>query len=184
MDNHCSHGSSLSDEIRSSTGLNPADCYQCGKCSAGCPMVSEMRLPPHQIIRLVQMNKRDRVLADESIWLCLTCETCTNRCPNEFDPARMIDGLREMAMKEHLSGPRRIDAFHRSFLDQIRSNGRVHEIGLIAAYKLRSGALFDDLTAAPGMLSKGKMSILPHRIQDTAEMRRIFEACKENPKEK
>jgi heterodisulfide reductase subunit C len=165
-------------EVRQAIGLNPASCYQCGKCSAGCPMASEMTLMPHEMIRLVQLDRRDRLMQDESMWLCLTCETCTARCPNQFDPARMIDGLREMAVQEHAgNAPSRVQAFHRSFLDQIRSHGRVFEFGLVMAYKLRSGALLDDVMNAPGMLLRGKLKLTPHTIEGVDDVRRIFEAC-------
>lgn len=167
----------LAAEIRKRTGLNVARCYQCGKCSAGCPMVGEMGQRPHDIMRLVVRNERDRLIRDESIWLCLTCETCTTRCPNECDPARVIDALREIALEagEHL--PRTIKAFHKSFLAQIRAHGRMFEFGLIAAYKMRSGALFQDVSAAPGMLSRGKLSLVPHNIKGIKEIRRIFDRC-------
>ena len=169
---------SFREEVRRVTGLNPARCYQCGKCSAGCPMAGEMSLAPHQMIRLVQLDMRDKLLSNESIWLCATCETCTARCPNSFDPARMIDGLREIVAVQHPEmAPRRIRAFHSSFLDQIRAHGRVFEFGLIAAYKLRSGALFDDMTAAPGMFLRGKIKLTPHNIDGVEQVRRIFDAC-------
>ena len=184
-EHHPSKPSTFAEEVLAATGLNAARCYQCGKCSAGCPMAGEMSLGPHNIIRLVQLNKKAKLMADASIWLCLTCETCTSRCPNEFDPARLIDGLREIAMRENAgAAPRRIRAFHKSFLDQVRSHGRMFEMGLIAEYKLRSGALFDDLAAAPGMLSKGKMSFMPPRIEGIDEVRKIFDACLETREEK
>ena len=141
-------------------------------------MAAEMQLRPHEMIRLLQLDLRERLLAAESLWLCLTCETCTTRCPNEFDPARVIDALREIAMRERPeSVPRRIGAFHRSFLDQVRSHGRVFEFGLIASFKLRTGALFDDVTAAPEMLKRGKLTFRPNNIQGIDEVRRIFAEC-------
>ncbi|MBI5532433.1 MAG: 4Fe-4S dicluster domain-containing protein [Deltaproteobacteria bacterium] len=169
---------SFRSEVRQAIGLNPAKCYQCGKCSAGCPMASEMTLMPHEMIRLVQLDRRDRLMQDESMWLCLTCETCTARCPNGFDPARMLDGLREMSLRAHgENAPRRIQAFHSSFLDQIRSHGRVFEFGLVFAYKMRSGALFDDVLNAPGMYFRGKLKLTPHTIDGVDDVRRIFDAC-------
>lgn len=77
---------SILSQVRQATGLDPADCYQCGKCSAGCPMASEMEIKTHEIIRLLQLDLRERLISAKSIWICLTCETCTTRCPNEFDP--------------------------------------------------------------------------------------------------
>jgi heterodisulfide reductase subunit C2 len=169
---------SLLDEIQETTGLNAAHCYQCGKCSAGCPMALEMELRTHEIIRFLQLDLREKLLTNESLWMCLTCETCTTRCPNEFDPAAVIDALRGIALKEHLDRvPRKILAFHSAFLDQIRTHGRIFEFGLIASYKLRSGALFADVATAPGMLVRGKLALAPRRIEGIDEVRRIFDKC-------
>jgi len=167
----------LAEEIRKRTGLEVSKCYQCGKCSAGCPMTAEMRLRTHQMIRLAQLNLPDALFSDESIWYCLTCETCTQRCPNGFDPARMIDGLREISLHHDGNPPRRIEAFHRAFLNQIRHFGRVFEFGLVAEYKLRSGAFLDDIASAPGMVLKGKLAFTPHRIKNPEQVRRIFDRC-------
>ncbi|MGI5862710.1 MAG: 4Fe-4S dicluster domain-containing protein [Myxococcales bacterium] len=170
--------SSLSEKVKAATGLDVSACYQCGKCTGGCPMAEEMSLRPHQMLRLVQLDLHERLFDDESMWLCLTCETCTARCPNGVDPARIFDFLRELALRHKASPPRRIAAFHRSFLEQIRENGRVFEFGLVANYKVRTGDLFSDVTAAPGMLVRGKLALLPNGIKGIADVRRIFAACR------
>ena len=169
---------SVLDEVRRISGLDPACCYQCGKCSAGCPMAEEMDLRTHQLVRLVQLDRRERLLRSESIWLCLGCETCTTRCPNGFDPAAVIDALREVVLHaEPGAVPKRIGAFHSAFLDQIRSHGRLFEFVLVMGFKLRSGALFDDVTTAPALLRRGKLKFVPQRIEGIDEVRRIFDAC-------
>jgi len=172
------HGrTALADEIRSRTGGNAAKCYQCGKCSAGCPMAAETALRPHDVMRLVGLDRREALLASESIWLCLTCESCAARCPNGCDPARTIDALREMAVARGGELPRNIAAFHRSFLDQIRLTGRMFELGLMVEYKLRTGELLQDVGAAPGTIARGKLGFVPHPIKGVGEVRRIFKAC-------
>src|SRR5512136_1417572 len=109
---------SLGAQVQKLTGLDPSHCYQCGKCSAGCPMAVEMDIKTHEIIRLVQLDRGERLFASDAIWMCLTCETCTTRCPNAFDPAATIDALREIATERCANAaPRRVAAFHRAFLD-------------------------------------------------------------------
>jgi heterodisulfide reductase subunit C2 len=172
----------LATEIEAATGINPATCYQCGKCSAGCPMASESDLRPHQVMRRVMYGSRERALQDESIWLCLTCETCSARCPNACDPARVIDALRELAIESGTAQmPRSIGAFHKAFLEQIRTNGRLHEVGLIMDYKLKTGDLMKDVTNAPGMFTRGKLNLRADKIEGVSEVRRIFEQCEVAP---
>jgi heterodisulfide reductase subunit C len=175
-------GPTLAADIEAAIGVNPATCYQCGKCSAGCPMASESDLQPHQVMRRVLYGSRKKALQDESIWLCLTCETCSARCPNASDPAGVIDALRELSIESgNAVIPRSINAFHKSFLEQIRNNGRLHEVGLVVGYKLRSGALMNDVTNTPGLLSRGKLGIMPDKIRGVAEVKRIFDKCGVNP---
>lgn len=174
----------LQDEVAAATGANPARCYQCGKCSAGCPMAVETSLRPHDIMRMINLDKRDKLMENDSIWLCLTCETCAARCPNQCDPARMIDNLREMSLAGGSSAaPKAILAFHEAFLNQIKSGGRLFEVGLIANYKFTGGPLFADVMTAPGVFKRGKLALTPRRIKGIKDVRRIFEACEAASKE-
>lgn len=156
-------------------------CYQCGKCSAGCPMASEMSPQPHDLMRLVTRDQRAAALDNEAIWLCVTCETCTSRCPNGCDPAGVIDALRELSLQEYpQASPLRIRAFHHAFLSQIETNGRLYELGLVVQYKLRSGSLMQDAAAAAGMLSRGKLRARVKPIAGVGEVKRIFATCRES----
>jgi len=164
--------------IASVTGQNLAKCYQCGKCSAGCPMAGETRFRPHDIMRMVQRDQRIRLLADDSIWLCLTCETCTARCPNGLDPARVVDALRELSMAEAPGRiPKAIAAFHRSFLEEVKRTGRMGEFGLVLRYKLRTGQFMKDVGSVPSMVIRGKLKPLVPSIKGVKDVRRIFAKC-------
>ena len=170
---------SLRDSIFSATGQNVARCYQCGKCSAGCPLIAEMDYAPHQVLRLLQPGLDDwdtLALTSRSVWLCLTCETCHTRCPQEVDLPRIMDFLRQESLRKKLVNPaaKKIVAFHRTFLDSIRYTGRLFEIGLIGGYKLRSFNLFQDITIAPKMFLKGKLKIWPHLVRNRSVISRIF----------
>jgi heterodisulfide reductase subunit C len=166
----------LAVEVRERCGINVARCYQCGKCSAGCPMASEMAMRPHNVMYQVLRNQRERVLGSDGIWLCVTCSTCSARCPNAVDPARVIETLREMAMDEDPTlAPRAISTFNKSFLDQVWASGRMFEMGLAALYNLRTGHLMQDAMSMPALLRRGKLSVTPSSIKDTSEIRRLFD---------
>ncbi len=168
----------LATRIQHMTGLNPLKCYQCGKCSAGCPMATETTTRPHDVMRLVARDQLDRLTDADGLWLCLTCETCTSRCPNGCDPARTMDALREiLAARTNGKNHNAIRAFHRSFLTQVRNHGRLFEMGLIMSYKLGGGPMFADVTTTPSVLARGKLGLAPHNVKGLEEIRRIFEAC-------
>lgn len=178
-DNHHSVPSGLGSEVLGHTEVKVTKCYQCGKCSAGCPLSEEMDYPPSVIMRMLQTGDKDleeKVLRSFSIWVCLTCEMCFARCPMSIDIPKMMDFLREKALKEKKAnkGAKEIIAFHKSFLDSIRYTGRLYEIGLFADYKSRTLKILDDMALAPAMLKRGKLNILPEMIRDRKGVASIF----------
>lgn len=159
-------------------------CYHCQKCTVGCPLAFAMEYNPNVIIRMIQMGKREKVLKSATIWLCVSCETCITRCPNEVDIARMMDVLREMAVKSKMMAKdKNILKLHESFLSCIRMRGRINEPLLIAGYKLRSGDLFSDLGKGMDMFLKGKLSLLSPGTKDMRAVRNIFKKTKTSRQE-
>ena len=75
-------GSSFVAEVERLSGQKLLACYQCGKCSAGCPMAAHMDILPNQLIRMAQLGMREQLLASKSIWMCVSCLTCNSRCPD------------------------------------------------------------------------------------------------------
>src|SRR5271166_5989050 len=126
----------LDSERLSATSLR--DCYQCGKCSAGCPMADSMDVLPNRLIRLVQLGQIEKAMRAESIWKCVSCMTCTARCPKSVDCAGVMDALRQIAFERGAvpEARRRTALFQRVFLDNIRRNGRLRELELVGAFKL------------------------------------------------
>ncbi len=87
-------------KVEDVSGQNVLACYQCGECSAGCPMVSLMDLLPNQIIRLIQLGQIGDVLNSKTIWLCASCFTCTSRCPKGVDLAKVMEALRLLLLRK------------------------------------------------------------------------------------
>jgi len=150
-------------------------CNQCGKCTAGCPAEFVMDLTPNQVIRLLQLGQRDTLLGCHSIWLCVSCITCTARCPRGIDIAALFDALRIIARRENISSPEpEIKLFQDSFLSLIRKSGRLHELSLILGFNMRSFRWFNDADLAPKILGRGKIHILPRKIKQIGEVRNIY----------
>lgn len=92
-------------KIQTLSGQKLMSCYQCGKCSAGCPGVSQMDLLPNQLIRYAQLGLKEELLASTSIWICASCMTCNTRCPKGINVAEVIEAIRQILLrksKDHL----------------------------------------------------------------------------------
>jgi heterodisulfide reductase subunit C len=168
------------DEVERRSGAPVGACFQCHKCSTGCPTGEEMDYLCSQIMRLVQLGEESAVLESRAIWLCASCEACTTRCPMDIDVAAVMDALRMIAVERKVDiGGSRGEKFNRSFLKSVRRHGRVYEFGMLAAYKLRSGDLFSDVDKFPQMLAKGKISLLPNRSGSAHQVRQVFRRAEE-----
>lgn len=87
-------------KVEELSGQNLLTCYQCGKCSAGCPAVSDMDILPNQIIRYAQLGLKDELLDSKSIWICASCMTCNVRCPKGINIAEVIEALRQILLRK------------------------------------------------------------------------------------
>lgn len=87
-------------EIEELSGQKVLKCYQCGKCSSGCPMVDAMDLLPNQIIRLLQLGQEDEILKSKTIWICASCFTCEARCPKGVDLSKLMEALRVVLLRK------------------------------------------------------------------------------------
>jgi heterodisulfide reductase subunit C2 len=165
----------LSHKIFEASALNSSQCYQCGKCSAGCPVRSFMIDAPNQVVRYIQLGFDDKALNSSTIWLCASCLTCSTRCPKNFNLAKFMDSVREIALNNGIK-PSEKDTleFHKAFLNQIENHGRAYELGLVRDYKLKTMNLMQDVDVAPEMLLKGKLNILPHNVKDKKAVKKIF----------
>lgn len=161
-------------QVEKASGQRMSRCYQCGNCSASCAYTYVYDYPVNQIMRLVQLGQRETVLKSRSIWLCATCQACTTRCPNNIDVARIMEALRVMSREQKTVSESDIKIFFDEFLRSVKTFGRVFETGLLPTYNFKAGKLFTDMDLAPKVLKKGKLAILPPRMQGRKEVAEIF----------
>lgn len=165
----------LCEKVESLSGQDVRSCYQCGECTAGCPVAYLADLTPNQVVRLVQLGQDDDVLRSSMIWLCVGCETCTTRCPRKVELSKVMDALREEAVSRGVAaGEPAIKTFHETFLRSVERGGRVHEVSMLGEYKLRSLNLFSDIFLGLKMFLKGKLALIPKLIRGRSEIKRIF----------
>jgi len=159
-------------------GVNLRDCYQCGKCSAGCPMVEYMDLLPRMVIRDLQLGYLEEVLSARTPWICAGCMVCSCRCPQDVDLAGlMLEVRRTSKATGHRPVPES-DRFDDIFIDNVARYGTSHESNLAMKFNITSGHLFQDALNAPKMLAKGMLGNRPHSVDDIASVRSIVDAAR------
>jgi len=173
--------SGFTQEIAARSHAHLERCYQCNACSSGCPSAYQMDFEPHRFLRMVQLGLKDTVLNSNTYWICLSCETCATRCPNDIDIVLVMDAVREISLREKRKGSTRLPLFHRTFLGMVKAFGKVYELGLILVYTIFSGnifklkSLFNDAILGVKMFIRGKLAIFPARIKGRARIKRMFE---------
>ena len=157
-------GSGLARRVAAEMGQNVWLCYQCVRCTSGCPISRFFDRQPNQIMRALQLGQEDVALHAETPWLCASCQACTTHCPQGLEVAGIMDFLTREAMERGVKPPvREADVFNAAFLREVRVWRRAYELGLLAELKLRTGHLVEDLPVGLKMLRKGKFAFLPHR---------------------
>ena len=165
--------------VLSLNGEDVSRCIQCGKCSAGCPISPEMDLQPNQVLRLIQMNDGRTVLRCSTLWLCASCQTCSVRCPENIDIAKIMDALRKLSLEAGVSpGEEKVVKFDEIFLDTVWKRGCVHELELVMRYNMALRQPFKDAHLGPMMFTRGKLSLLGHKIKEVDKIKEIFKSSK------
>jgi len=175
-------------DVGKSSGENVASCYQCKKCSSGCPVSFAMDYQPHQIIHMIRMGLQEEVLKSTSIWVCASCEACTTRCPNDIDVAKIMDTMKMASLKSGLElGEKQVSVFHNAVLFSVKNLGRLYELGMIGIFmmksggmvsNIKSGALLADAKLGLEMFKKGKLKLFPKIIKRRREIKRMFKKLK------
>ncbi len=168
--------------IQAESGVNISACFGCKKCSNGCPVQFAMDLHPYQVVRYAQFGQADRLKDCETIWICSSCQTCVTRCPNDVDIPRLMDYLKETVAKEHrLTRQKRVLQFHRTFLREIKTRGRIFEASLMTRQMILSGdfvnpgKVIKTVRLGVAMLRRGRLRIVPDRVKDRKWIKALFD---------
>ncbi|MBP3704122.1 MAG: 4Fe-4S dicluster domain-containing protein [Clostridia bacterium] len=95
-----SNAKNSAEKIREISGVNPYKCMKCGKCSASCPSFNEMDIKPHQFVSYVQRDEIEALAESKSLWKCLSCFACVERCPRDVKPGKLIDAARQLVVRQ------------------------------------------------------------------------------------
>ena len=168
--------------IKESKDKDINHCFQCRRCTSGCPVVDLMELTPAQVIHAVRLGLKDLVLNSNTYWLCINCGACTTRCPQEVDILKVMDSLASIAINEGIKPKEKdIAAFFKTGIATIERFGVMYELGIGSMLKISSKD-FSDMGMALRMLAKGKVEILPHRNNPQA-VKRIMKNIDDKKKE-
>lgn len=153
----------LAKRIQEELGQNVYLCYQCVKCSSGCPLSEFFDWQPNQVMRALQLGQEDIALESKTPWLCAGCQTCTTRCPQDLDITAIMEFLTREALERGITPPiSEVRIFNEAFLREVGFWGRAYEPGLMVEYKLRNlQSLFDDIDLYIRIIRKMKVGFLP-----------------------
>ncbi|NQE05057.1 Heterodisulfide reductase subunit C-like protein [ANME-1 cluster archaeon GoMg1] len=189
-------------------GERLASCFQCSTCTLGCPIAEIVPgYNPRKIIQMSLLGMRDEVLSNPDLWICLICQTCTARCPQDVRIADVMGALRRIAEREEEAGKLKIDSprplFDKAFQHQLKKFGRLYDMGLaMEYYPKKEGSFIKGMLAmmkdykdfGMRMFLKGKMGplgggspvkgMLASKIKQKDVMKKIFEELGEEGKEK
>ena len=168
-------------------------CMQCGMCSASCPNVSQMDYSPRKIIALIRAGRRYDVLTSNTMWICASCYLCTVRCPKDVKITELMHSLERLAGRHNLRNEGvSTPAMYKAFVNSIKNNGRVFELGMMIRFYLstlltksylwavlrRKANPFDIIGMLPlalKLLSHRRMSIKPKKIKGVEQLKAILE---------
>lgn len=161
-------------EIETLSGQNVNLCFQCSKCSAGCPLADKMDLKPAQVMHSIRLGREEVVLNSQAIWLCVGCETCSTRCPQEVEPAAAMNAARVLALRRGIKpSVKEVGIYYRGFVDNMRLNGKIHDASVVAVTRLLTGQVLEDLPLAWKLFTRGRIRPPPLPLRG-GDFRRIY----------
>jgi heterodisulfide reductase subunit C len=166
------------DELRAVTAVETRleTCIQCGTCGGSCPSATDMDHTPRMLFAMARAGLRDEVLRSNTPWMCVSCYFCTVRCPQEIHIPDVMYAIKSIATREGVAPETTGADFSRTFVGNIHRYGRSFEVGLVARHYLRHYPLRLPGIAPMGigMVTKGRMGFVPHRIRGIAGLRAVL----------
>ncbi|GAV22489.1 4Fe-4S dicluster domain-containing protein [Carboxydothermus pertinax] len=154
-------------------------CFQCQKCSLGCPVAEEMDYLPHQAVDLINKGQTEKLIGSKASWICVSCKTCVQRCPNGIDVGAIHDAVKHYHFQQNLPiGVKPVADFYESFLDTVYNYGRAYELGMIVKHKFKTKNFTQDVKMGITMFFKGKIKLAPHKINKIWEVKNLFTKVK------
>lgn len=151
------------------------DCYQCGKCTAGCPLAEGMDLMPREVIRYLQLGALDTVLSAKTPWICAQCVVCSSRCPQSVDICSVMRAVRQASKRAGKRPIPEADIFDDEFIANVRAHGVSNEQYLAAAYNVKSGHLLQDMGNATRMLKRKMVGVGIHNTKGRSEVAALID---------
>jgi heterodisulfide reductase subunit C len=171
--------SSFKDEVAAQVGsLDPAYCFQCGVCSGSCPTSDRMEYGPRRIMHMIRLGLADQVLRSRDIWLCVSCFSCSSRCPQRVEICEVMSVLRNLSIAKGLAKDEEA-IFSQTFVNVLQRHGRMYEMEvLLRYYASKPGlgglvALLKQASLGMSMFRKGKISLRPEHIENTEELKQL-----------
>ena len=174
---------SFLDEVKATAGgEHVLSCIQCGTCTGTCPVAPEMDYPVRKTIAMIRAGLRDEVLSSSSMWYCVSCYLCTDRCPRGVKPTELAHALESLAVKHgYRPGRVSVPAAYRSFSGSAKRWGRVHELTMMLVFYLRTNILraLPQLQVALSMLLHRRLPLKIDKSRGVADMNRVIKKYKE-----
>lgn len=156
-------------------------CIQCGSCGGSCPSAADMDHTPRMLFAMLRAGMRELVLQSNTPWICVSCYHCVVRCPQEVHITDVMYTLKGMAIREKKFRDAVAPEFSETFVDMVEKYGRSFEFGLATRHYLKHAPLrlVGMSTMGLGMLAKGRMSMMPHKIKGMTQLKSILKKAKE-----
>jgi heterodisulfide reductase subunit C len=167
------------DEVVAQLGNLDLDyCFQCGVCSGSCPTVDRMEYGPRRIMHMVRLGLVEQALRSKDIWMCVSCFSCTARCPQGIQIADVMSVLRNISLSRGLAKDQEA-SFSRTFVEVIQRHGRMYEAEVMLRYYLGKQGLagivplMKQAGLAMNMFRKRKLALRPERIEQLDALKEI-----------